>query len=856
MYASGLKLFANGRQIEPDGICYQKRKGSLFGTIFALGKVWKNVCIKDLLSKEKAMFKNYIKTAVRAILRHKGISLINILGLALGLACFLLIVFFIQYENSYDSFHADADRIYQMVRVNYTGDDVERRVNTGAPLAPLMLDNFPAVEEAVRLTRFDGMLVSHGQNKFIENRFFFADPSFFDVFSFALAAGDPATALNEPFTVILSRAAAKKYFGEQNPIGEVITYQFSRESYPFRVTGVLEELPGNSHMDFDFVASYAGMRTMVGDWFLTNHWDSPTWTYVKLKKGSDSAALEDLMPDFIAQHVDKKGFSSIGYEFLGLKDVYMRSPGPAIGERGNPQFVFILTLIAVLILFIAVINFMNLSTARSGIRAKEIGVRKVVGASRLHIIRQFLSEALLSSFFALILALILVDIFLPAFSSLAGKKFGFSDLINGPFLAAMGLTMILVGLFAGSYPAFYLSGFRPAFVVKGRIQKGGASAWIRKFLVVVQFAMSIILIIGSIAVTRQLHYLENREMGFNKEHLVVLPLQDQAARDNYLQLKQRMLQESHIQGMTAASMLPGVTSQNGIFLPNKDGNETVMGIIYIDPDFIKTLDIRMAAGRNFSKDKPSDESGAVLINETGTGYLGWKINEILEQPIRLYFKEGGKDIPVYQSKVTGVVKDFHFRDLSVPIQPLLFKIDAKRYRYALVRVRGDAAQEALGAMERIWDDFNFNYPFQFSFLEDEMNRVYRTTRQFSSAARYGTGWAILIACMGLFGLAAFNMERRTKEIAVRKVLGASIPGLLRLVNMEFIRLLVLGNLIAWPAAYFLSRKFLQNFAYRTDLALSIFILAAGISLGLTLLTVNFQIVRAVLADPVRSLRYE
>jgi putative ABC transport system permease protein len=534
----------------------------------------------------------------------------------------------------------------------------------------------------------------------------------------------------------------------------------------------------------------------------------------------------------------------------------MRSPGPAIGEFGNPQFVFILTLIAVLILFIAVINFMNLSTARAGIRAKEIGVRKVVGASRLHIIRQFLSEALVSSFFALLLALILVDIFLPSFSSLAGKEFAFSDLINGSFLAAMGLTMIIVGLLAGSYPAFYLSRFRPAFVVKGRFQRGGASAWIRKFLVVVQFAMSIILIIGSIAVSRQLHYLENREMGFNKEHLVVLPLQDQSARDNYLQLKQRMLQESHIQGMTAASMLPGVTSQNGIFLSNKDGNESVIGIIYVDPDFIKTLDIRMAAGRNFSKDMPSDESGAVLINETGSGYLGWKINEILEQPIQLYFKEEGKNIPAYQGKVTGVVEDFHFRDLSVHIQPLLFKIDAKRYRYALVRVKGDAAQEALGAMERIWDDFNFNYPFQFSFLEDEMNRVYRTTRQFSLAARYGTGWAIFIACMGLFGLAAFNMERRTKEIAVRKVLGASAPALLRHINIEFIRLLVLGNLIAWPAAYFLTRKFLQNFAYRTDLSLSIFILAAGISLGLTLMTVNFQIVRAVLADPVRSLRYE
>ncbi len=802
------------------------------------------------------MIKNYIKTAVRAILRHKGISLINILGLALGLACFLLIVFFIQYENSYDSFHAGTDRIYQMVRVNYWGDDVERRVNTGAPLAPLMLDNFPAVEEAVRLTRFDGMLVSYAQNKFIENRFFFADASFLKVFSFSLAMGDPATALNEPFAVILSRSAAKKYFGDKNPMGEVITYQFSRESYPFRVTGVLEEIPGNSHLDFDFVASYAGMGTMVGDWFLTNHWDSPTWTYVKLRKGTAPAALVAVMPDFIAKHVDKQGFSSIGYEFMGLKDVYMRSPGPAIGEYGNPQFVFILTLIAVLILFIAVINFMNLSTARAGIRAKEIGVRKVAGANRMHIIRQFLSEALVSSFFALILALILVDIFLPSFSSLVGKDFVFSDLINGSFLPAMGLTMIIVGLLAGSYPAFYLSRFRPALVVKGRIQRGGASAWIRKSLVVIQFAMSIILIIGSIAISRQLQYLEEREMGFNKENLVVLPLQDQSARDNYLQLKQRMLQESHIQSMTAASMLPGVTSQNGIFLSNKDGNETVIGIIYIDPDFIKALDIRIASGRSFSPDMPSDETGTVLINETGTGYLGWKINEILEQPMQLYFKEGGKNIPAYQGKVAGVVRDFHFRDLSVRIQPLLFKIDAGRYRYALVRVRGDAAQDALAAMERIWNDFNFNYPFQFSFLEDEMSRVYRSTRQFSTAAKYGTGWAIFIACMGLFGLAAFNMERRTKEIAVRKVLGASIPGLLKLVNMEFIRLLFLGNLIAWPAAYFLSRKFLQNFAYRTDLSFYIFVLAAGISLGLTLLTVNFQIVRAILADPVRSLRYE
>jgi putative ABC transport system permease protein len=800
------------------------------------------------------MFKNYLKIALRNLLRYKVYSFINIFGLAIGMACFLLIVFYIQFERSYDDFHENSKNIYKLVRVNTLGERVERRVNTGAPLAPLLTQNFPAIKHAVRFTWFQMGLIGYGDKRFIERRFFFADDAVFKVFTFPLLKGDPDTALKEPFSVILTEETAQKYFGEEDPLNKILVYNFYGNKFDFKVTGVAASIPRNSHLDFDFLASYSSLRPIVGEHFLTKHWDSPTHTYILLSEGYDPKDLESQLPAFTEKHVDKWSFTSISHELMPLKDLYFKSPGPAIGRSGNPQFLFVLSVISVFILLIACINFMNLSTSRSGSRAKEIGMRKVIGAQRPQLVRQFIGESLVCSFLALFLAAFLVEIFLPAFSHFVGEELHINYLADFKYLITMLLTAILVGIVSGSYPALFLSSFRPAPVLKKEFRGGGAAVLVRKALVVGQFAMSIVLIAGSILIMKQMNFVKNRDMGFNKNHLITMPIRERAVRNRLDFLKDRWLQSPDVLGVTATSMLPAVESPNGINISARGIDDLGVPIIYVDHDYVKTLEVTLTRGRDFSRGIATDATDSLLLNEAALERFGWQ--DGLGEQVEMYFKREGKKDPQYLTRVIGILPNFNFRDLTVSLQPMLFKIDTAHFRHILIRINGNRIPESIDYVKKVWQEFQFDYPFEFSFLEDEMNNVYRSFRNFSSITRYGTFWAILIACLGLFGLASFTVEKRTKEIGIRKVLGASISRIIRLINMEFFLLVALANIIAWPVAYYAMIRYLRYFAYRTSIGIWIFLLAGALALLVAVLTVSYQASKAALANPIDSLRYE
>jgi putative ABC transport system permease protein len=801
------------------------------------------------------MFRNYITVALRNVVRHKAHSLIAIAGLAVGMACFLLVTFFILFERSYDDFHKNGKDIYLVVRENRGEGYAEEKAITGAPLAPLLEENIAAVEAAVRLTCFQGDLVGRGEQFFAERRFFFADKDFFRVFTFPLKEGNADTALAEPLSVVLTEETARKYFGDEDPIGKVLTYSLSGPRFDFRVTGIVKPIPKNSHLQFDFLASYDSLRLIINDdYFFTRHWDSPTWTYVKLRRGQSAKNVDDLLPAFTERFVDKWSYASISHHLLPLSGVYFRSPGPAIGPRGNRQIVLILSAIAVFILLIACINFMNLATARSESRAKEIGLRKVVGAQRRQLVRQFLVESLVCSSFALLLSIGLVELFLPAFSRFAGKEISIQYLKNPACLAAMIITAVGVGLAAGAYPALFLSSLRPFSVLKESDSRRGRGVLIRQVLVVGQFAISIALIASVALLLRQIRFLEHADLGFNKSHVLTIPIRDRAVRAKLELLKNRWLGIPSVVAVTASSMEPGVTSQNGINISARGNPDLEMGIVYVDHDYVRAFGIEMAQGRDFSKEITADATGSVLINEEAVRRLGWESG--VAEPIEMFFKEGGRVVPVYQAAVIGVVKDFNFRDLTTSMQPILLKIDPRRFYYIFIRVDGQKINDTIEAVRGVWSEFQFSQPFELSFLEDDMNAVYRNFVNFAVVSRSATLLAIFISCLGLFGLATFSVEKRIKEIGIRKVLGASTIGIVALLDRDFLKLVLAANILAWPAAYYFANRWLQNFAYRISIGAWAFLLAAAVALAVALLTVSYQSVRAAIANPVQSLRYE
>lgn len=799
------------------------------------------------------MFTNYLKIAVRNFRKQGGYSFINIAGLALGMACFLLIVFYVQFEKSYDNFHENGKNIYIVVRENTYEDHTQEKAITGAPLAPLLLQEFPSISYAVRFTCLEDELIGYGEKRFQERRFFFADASMFDVFTFPLIKGDPSTALKNPFSVVLTQETATKYFGDEDPINKVLHYSLGGRKHDFIVTGILDDVPRNSHITFDFVGSYSSLRAIAGEYFMTKHWDSLTWTYVRLQDRHPAEELDELLPAFSDKYVDKWMFSTVSHSLLPLREVYFNSPGPDISQLGDRLISYLLTVISLFILLIACVNFMNLATARSTSRMKEIGLRKVVGAHRPQLIRQFIGESLLYSFLALLLALVLVELLLPLFNSYTGRNLVLDFSGNIGYAITMILTVLIVGLLAGSYPAFYLSSFKPVAVLSGKTRKGSASERLRKILVIVQFVISIALIITSIAIYRQIQYLRNKELGFNENYVVTIQIRDRDVRDKYDLLKNQWLQSPLVRGVTASSMLPSVTYVNGIFMKARDVEDVDMGIIYTDHDYLETLEIEVAEGRDFSKDIATDAREGLLMNRTALEELGWE-NAVGEK-IELYFKSD-PIFPKYQTTLIGIVENFNYHSLTSQVRRILIKIEPLRFRHIMIRIDGQRALEAIRYIEKTWDAFHFDQPFEFTFLDAEIDNVYRSYSNFGGMIRNATLIAFFIACLGLFGLSSFAVEKRTKEVGIRKVLGASAGGVVLLFTREFAKCVLIANVIAWPIAYYVTSHWMRNFAYRAGIQIWMFILAAIAALLIALATVSFQAIRAATANPTSALRYE
>lgn len=803
------------------------------------------------------MFKNYLKIALRNLLRYKTYSVINIAGLAMGMAAAILITLWVRDELSYDRFHAAGERIF---RVKYTLDlnGIQyREASIPFPAAEAFRNEFPEVEKAVRIYRnVDFPLISYGERKFAEERFLFADPSFFEVFDFPLLQGDPRSALAEPNSVVISEAAARKYFGDTDPLGQILKYE---TQHSLKITGVAANPPGNSHFRFDFLASLdfqiglwesvSGAEGREKKWF----W-SGAWTYLLLKEPGAAAGLNAKLPGFEEKYFPDRIKAGVALSLQPLSDIHLHSNlDNEIEPTGSALYVYIFSAIALFILLIAGINFINLSTAQSANRAKEIGMRKVLGAFKTQLARQLLGETLATSFLALICAIGLVELFLPAFNHLTGKRLEIDLLENWQgivFLAGLALT---VGIFSGLYPAFVLSGLQPVRILKKDLLPGSGREWLRKSLVVAQFAISIALMIGIGVIHRQLQYIQNKNLGFEREKVLFVKARPGVSQ-KFETFRQELTQNPAILNVTGTTNVPGEGVYAYRFVPEGTSEDTpaMLPLLLVDYDFPETMGIELKQGRWLSREFPSDPARAFLLNETAAEQLGWKENAIGKK--MALFGPGTSEI-VKTGEVIGVIGDYHFESLHHEVKPLVLTF-ATYYDYYAVKLAPGDVSEPLLAIEAAWQKFSPEWPLEYFFLNRFLEQRYAGERNLSLAVNCFTAIAIFVACLGLFGLSIFTAEKRTREIGVRKVLGATVANIVRLLSFDFLKPVLIAAVIACPAAYLLMNAWLRSFAYRIEIDWWVFVLAGGLALLIALLTVSFQAIRAALASPVKSLRYE
>lgn len=785
------------------------------------------------------MFKNYLKIALRNIRNHKGYSFINIFGLAVGMACCILILLWVQDELRYDRFHENADQIYRVALGDpVLGPDKSAAV-TPIPLAPAAKEKIPEVILAARLTP-RRTLLQYGDNRFDENGLM-VSPDFLKMFSFQFIQGNVENALKDPFSIIITKSLAEKYFGDENPLGKVFR---ENNIADFEVTGVIEDVPHQSHLQFDFLMAFKLLEQMRVD---LNSWDDISYySYVLLDKKSDVHAVEDKLNSCLTPHFEGR---QIRCFLQPLTDIYLHSNFLFdMGEHGNAQSVVIFGVVALFVLVIACINFMNLTTARSGNRAMEVGLRKVAGAHRNSLIRQFFGESFVLTFIALILTLVFVRLYLPAFNALAGKALSMNFVISRTVLLVMGGIVLLTGLISGSYPALYLSSFRPVIVLKGSMQSSRMSATFRKTLVVTQFTITIMVLIGMALVHEQFRYLRTKDLGYDKESILTMPMRG-GMRRQYETVKQELLKNPAILSITATANLP-THLQSGTLVEDweeKNIDEDVhFKILWVDPDYMTTFKMTMTEGRFFS-DEFTDDQANFIINETGVKALG------LASPLGKRLSARGQN-----GRIIGVVKDFHYRSLHHEVEPLMLVYRPARFYTLCIRMSPDFTDlpSLIQHLEKIWDRFSPQFPFEYQFLNQRLDSLYRSERRVRDLFNIFSLLTIMIACLGLLGLASFMAEQKTKEIGIRKVLGASVPNIVILLTKAFVKWALLANLIAWPVAYFAMDKWLQGFAYRINIGLWSFILSGAIALVIAFMTVSYQSIKAAVTNPVKSLRYE
>lgn len=801
------------------------------------------------------MFRNYLKIALRNIRKHKGYALINIIGLAIGMVCCILILLWVQDELSYDRYHENADRIYRVTRLWYDADGIVNLHlgHVAPPIGPLLENDFNEIEHAVRIIGVGGGIVSRGNQIFQENRLFFAEEALFKIFTFDMIRGDSETALREPLSMVISDEIAEKYFGSENPMEQTLTYEIAGIKADYRITGVFRRIPHNSHYHADILASFSTYAMAVGSDELQD-WSSNNYaTYLLLPEGYDIEVLKAQMEPFIERHYAKGREVRTRLVIQKLTDIHLHSHlDSEIEANGDVKNVYIFSAIAFFVLLIACINFMNLSTARSVSRAKEVGMRKVVGARRPQVIRQFLNESIFMAFVALTLAIIIVVVLLPHFNRFIYKELQFSPIRNPSIVFGLGGIALFVGLVAGSYPAFFLSSFRPVRVLRGYRGTASGGVSLRAVLVVLQFAISIVLIAGVIIVNKQLGYMRNTRLGFDKEHVVVLP-SFPSLSDRIETVRHRLLEHPNIISVSAAKRVPSGrlldSSWARVIGGEKDGPvDFRIAFLRVDHDYIPTFGIQMAAGRNFSRLMRTDSTEAFILNESAVSRIGWAS---ADEAIGQEFAYGSR-----QGLIIGIMKDFHFESMHQEIAPIVLLLSKYDLNQVAIRIRPDHIPETIAFLEDLWREYRPRFPFTYYFIDERFDQLYRTEEKLQELFGGFAFLAILIACLGLFGLVSFTTEQRTKEIGIRKVLGASVPKVIVLLAATFTKWVILANLFALPLAWFVMITWLKNFAYRTNLGPAPFILSAIISLIIALITVGFQTIRAALTNPVDSLRYE
>lgn len=813
------------------------------------------------------MIRNYLKIAWRNLMKNKVFSFINIFGLAVGLTCCILISLYIYHETSYDRHLPNGDRIYQLGTTFIDQGVEEKGTNTSAPLGAMLQQEFPEVEASTRIlslfrddkTLFQVKKANGALVSFYETKGLLADSNFFQIINYTFKEGNPQTALIAANSVVISEGLANKLFGSEAALDKMVRISSSTNGdSTFSVTGVFAAPQGPSHIDANFFISFRGgnMNGFVNDnpSLVNNNMFN---TYVLLKEGSDVVKLQQKFPAFIQRHLGeqlKQMGKQRAYFMTPVAAIHLSGIGSGIASNGSKTTLFILASIAVLTLLIACINFMNLSTANSAKRASEVGVRKVLGAQKASLLRQFLGESLVMAFIALILAAAITILLLPIFEKVAGKTliipFQQKIILGGLFI----LLALVTGLLAGSYPAFYLSSFKPIKVLKGKFSNSLAAVSLRKGLVVFQFVISIVLIIASVVIANQMRFLRLKDLGFVKEQQIIVPLRTATAKDNASAFKNEASNQASISSIGAGMAYPGIFHpQDWLMYPQGKtmNNSKSVYINMVDDNFLQTLGVQLIAGRLFSKDFPADTLTRFVVNEETVKSFGFASPQAAIGKWLAFDSDGEQQ----QFTIIGVVKNFHFKDLHESIEPFAMRwYNDAGFNYLLARSKGENVKQSLAGLEATWKKLNPNEPFEYSFLDLDFQKNYEAEERQSSLINYFTIVAIIISCLGLFGLATFTAEQRTKEIGIRKVLGASVYGVVALLSKDFLKLVLVAVVIASPLAWWGMTRWLQNFAYQTSISWQVFVITTLIALFIAFATISFQAIRSALANPVKSLR--
>ncbi len=802
------------------------------------------------------MLTNYFKVGLRNLLRNKGYSAINITGLAVGIACAVFIMLYVQDELSYDRHHSNHDRIVRAEsHFSFEGQE-EYAAPTSIPLGPTLASEYEEVLDFVRFQPADKTLFKYGEKEIYIDRIFFADASVFSVFDHGFIKGSPDSALTEPNTMVITEKTAGIIFGEEDPIGKTVT---TGSGTQLKITGVVDNVPLNSHLIFNVLYSMKTLEQLAGAERFNaaepgNFWNVQLFTYLLLDRAESRGIILGRSGQFY-----KKYMAEIGDQIKGgfslmltpLADIHLKSKLFWDLPVGNIRFVYIFSLIAVFIVIIASINYMNLATARSAKRAKEVGIRKALGANRGLLVKQFLAESMIIAFISFLFALLLIELFFPVFNELAGKEYDFSIFLTPVLFLEILALVLVIGIVSGSYPSFYLSSFMPVNVLKGSIRSG--SGGFRKTLVVFQFVISVFMIIVTLTVLQQFRYMKNKDLGFVRDNVIVAPLRGEGAMENISSLITELKKIPGVKAAASSSSSPGGEYSKVVFRVDGETGlrEQALDWFFADYDYLDLMGMKIIEGRGFDRDMGADGKEAFIINQAAAKKLGWGNNPVGK---RMQFGIGLDGKADRDGRVIGVVKDFHHASLHNEIGPIVVMLSEDHVRLVHIRLEGGGNEDVLSGIEKTWKEFVPSHPLDYTWLDDNLSEHYRVEQKLATIFSIFAGFCILISCLGLLGLSSFMAEQRTREIGIRKVLGASMADILSCMTGNFIKLVFLACIIACPLAYYAVQKWLESFSYRVEPEIRVFVFAGLISLLVALLTVGYQAVRSALTNPVEAIR--